>query len=183
MRYASSKYLLLALAIAVQPSCFAHAADTANKRSYDVRFLDTMSDHHRDGIAMMKMAVQKAHKEEIKQMAQKGIDDQATEITQMQKVRSELGGNQPTAPDTSLPGMMPESKMENDMEKLEAASGTHFDQHFLEIMSEHHQGAVEMSDDALENASSSEVKKFAQEIHDKQKSEIEMMQAMLKDMK
>jgi len=176
----------LALTLALSPSAYAandmSASKTtqATKAPYDVQFLDTMSEHHRDGIKMMQLAVDKAQSQDIKQMAQKGIDDQNKDIDDMKSLRH---SDAPEAVNIKLPGMMPKEKMQQDMAKLEAASGNDFDKHYLQTMIKHHQGGVKMADDALGKANDADVKAKAQEIHDKQKQEITQMQDMLKGMK
>lgn len=177
----------LALSLALTPAAYAaNDSSSASKTSqamkapYDVQFLDTMSEHHRDGIKMMQLAVDKAQSQDIKQMAQKGIDDQNKDIDDMKSLRH---SDAPEAVNMKLPGMMPKAKMEQDMAKLEAATGSDFDKHFLQTMIKHHGGAVKMSDDAMAKAKRDNVKTKAKEIHDKQKSEISAMENMLKGMK
>ncbi len=176
----------LALTLALSPA--AYAANDANSASkttqaakapYDVQFLDTMSEHHRGGIKMMELAVDKAQSSDIKQIAQKGINDQTKEIDELKSMRN---SDAPEAVNMKMPGMMPKEKMQQDMAKLEAAAGD-FDKHFLQSMIKHHQGAVKMSDDAMAKAKRDDVKAKAKEMHDKQKMEISDMQEMLKGMK
>lgn len=60
-------------------------------------------------------------------------------------------------------------------------AGTHqVDQHFIEMMIPHHQGAVEMADLALQKAQHPELKKFATAIKADQTKEIEQMRAWYK---
>lgn len=178
------KLCLLVFAIANNPLGDALAAEHAQgSSSYDAQFLSNMSEHHKGAIDMMKMATEKARDAKIKTMAEKGIADQQGEIREMQALKEKLGGEKTADSDLKLPGMMPEAEMKKAMDQLDAADGTHFDKHFLETMIKHHEGAVEMSHDALKKASAPEVKQIAQNIHDKQKTEIEEMQHMLKAVK
>jgi uncharacterized protein (DUF305 family) len=127
---------------------------------------------------MMEMAADKAQSQDIKQMAQRMLDDQQKEIGELKSIREHVKADAPEAINMKLPGMMP---MEKEMAKLEATSGAEFDRLFLKTMTSHHQGAVKMSDAALKQAKHAEVKAKAQEIHDKQKREITEMQTMLKN--
>lgn len=177
----------LALTLAFSPAAYAandigstSKTSQAMKAPYDVQFLDTMSEHHREGIKMMQMAEDKAQSDDIKQMAQKGIDDQNKDIDELKNLRH---SDMPEAVNRNLPGMMSKQKMNQDMAKLEAASGNDFDKHYLQTMIKHHQGGVKMADDAMAKAKDADVKAKAQEIHDKQKQEISQMQEMLKGMK
>lgn len=173
------------LTIAASPIASAHAKEAASKANapYDIQFLDTMSQHHRDGLPMLEMAVDKATAPEIKRMAQKSIDDQNKDIEEMAVLRNSVDAAAADSVNMKLLGMMPKSKMEDDMSMLQAASGSAFDKQFLKTMISHHQGGVKMADDALVKATHVGVKAKAQDIHDKQKQEIADMQDMLKGMK
>lgn len=171
---------ITALALALITLCTLPAYARDAKAPYDVQFLDTMAEHHREGIKMMEMAVDKAQSQDVKQMAQKGIDDQTKEIDELKSMRN---SGSPEAVNMKLPGMMPKAKMEQDMAKLEAAAGSDFDKHYLQAMIKHHGGAVKMSDDAMAKAKRDDVKAKAKQMHDKQKMEISDMQGMLKEMK
>lgn len=156
------------------------AVTHASEAPYDAQFLDAMTEHHREGIKMMQMAVDKAQSDDIKQMAQKSIDDQNKDIDELKGLRP---SDAPEAVNRSLPGMMSKEKMNQDMAKLEATSGSDFDKRYLQTMIKHHQGGVKMANDALGKAKDADVKAKAQEIHNKQKQEIAQMQDMLKGMK
>jgi hypothetical protein len=77
-------------------------------------------------------------------------------------------------------------KMHNEMsmgdmsDALTGLSGKEFDRAFLQLMIEHHQGAVEMSQMALRLADSKEIKSLSEDIIKSQQSEIEMMKGWLK---
>ncbi|MGN6182371.1 MAG: DUF305 domain-containing protein [Thermoanaerobaculia bacterium] len=110
----------------------------------DRMFADAMAQHHRDGVRMAQMAVQKAASAELRTMSQRMIDDQQREIGELQSLR----GDAPMTPMSemmSMPGMMPESEMQSAMTRLENASGRDFDVAFTEIMPRHHQSAITMA--------------------------------------
>lgn len=176
----------LALSLALSPVAYAQegaahkmmqSSPDAAKAPYDIQYLDSMSQHHRDGIMMMEMAADKAQSQDIEAMAQRMRDEQQKEIGELKSIREHVKADAPEAINMKLPGMMP---MEKEMASLQAASGAEFDRMFLKTMTSHHQGAVKMSDAALKQAKHAEVKTKAQEIHDKQKREVSDMQAMLK---
>ena len=54
-----------------------------------------------------------------------------------------------------------------------------FDQRFLEAMIQHHQGAIQMAEMALEQAEHEEIRSLAEDIITAQSAEIEQMQAWL----
>jgi hypothetical protein len=57
--------------------------------NYEKRFIDMMIPHHEGAVAMAKHAMQHSQREELKQMAQKMIDDQQREIEQLKELRAE----------------------------------------------------------------------------------------------
>lgn len=60
-------------------------------------------------------------------------------------------------------------------------TGDNFDQKFLEQMITHHQGAVEMADQALVKSQRPEIRKLAKDIKTSQTAEILIMQDWLKN--
>ena len=67
----------------------------------------------------------------------------------------------------------------DQMAALEAASGPDFDRLFLEMMIEHHEGAIEMAQTELEDGEDADALDLAQSIADSQAAEVEEMQALL----
>ena len=68
---------------------------------------------------------------------------------------------------------------DGDMKELSGASGPAFDQMWLTMMVEHHEGAIDMAQDVLKRTSNPEVKEMAQAIVDWQNNEIATMKALL----
>lgn len=149
------------------------SSPNAAKAPYDIQFLDTMAEHHREGIKMFKMGAEKAQSQELRDKSQKMVDDQEKEISELKAMREEIKPNAPEAINMKMPGMMA-----MDMGKLKSASEKDFDHHFLNMTIKHHQGAVDMSRDALKHAKSQQVKDQAQMIIDMQTKEIADMQRM-----
>jgi len=170
---------LLFMAVTAGAQTTAHQGH--HTMDHDVMFADGMTKHHRDGIRMAQMAVDKAQNAELRSMAQKMIDDQTRQIGEMQRLR----GDAPTTPMDQMmkmPGMRPESKMKQDMARLEAATGQAFDLAFTEIMPRHHEGAIKMSKHELANGDDSGLRAIAQEIADTQVREREQFVAMHRDL-
>jgi len=65
------------------------------------------------------------------------------------------------------------------MQELEKASGAMFDKMWLQMMIEHHQGAVDMAKTEIEQGKNPEAKALAQKIADAQEAEITEMQGMV----
>ncbi len=174
----------LAFTLALSSVAYAHeengsqkmmmqSSPSAAKAPYDIQFLDTMAQHHREGIQMFQMAVDKAESRELRDKAQMMVDAQKKEIPELKAMRDDIKPNAPEAINRKLPGMMM-----MDMTKLESSSGMDFDRHFIDMTIKHHQGALDMSRDALKRAKSQQVKDQAQMIIDMQTKEITEMKQM-----
>lgn len=151
-----------------------HAAEA----SFDIQYLDTMAEHHRDGIKMFQSAIKKSGNQEIKDMAQRMIDDQEKEIPELKAMRDDIQPYASEAVNMKMPGMM-----SMDMRELETTSGAAFDRAFLDMTIKHHQGAVDMSKSALNSARNKSVKDKAQMIIDMQGQEIAEMKKMREEMR
>lgn len=150
---------------------------TAMSAPFDLQFIDTMTEHHRMGIEMAKMAASKASHAELKSLARKMIDDQQKDITQMQAWRRQWYSGQPKAVNMEMMKMDPakHKQMEMDMAKLKKARGHAFDLMFIDTIIPHHQTAIDMSKEALDKGEHQEIKSFAQKTIDSQKEEIDKM--------
>lgn len=79
-------------------------------------------------------------------------------------------------------GMMGMGSSMNDMMKsLENKTGDEFDKSFMESMTVHHQGAIEMAKKAKEMSKRPEILKMASDIISAQTGEIEMMKGWQKE--
>lgn len=67
------------------------------------------------------------------------------------------------------------SGMMNDMKSDPNAASAPYDLQFIDTMTHHHEGAIEMAEMALKKSTNDELKKFAQKIIDDQKKEIAQM--------
>lgn len=68
---------------------------------------------------------------------------------------------------------------QDEMSKLESATGTEFDKKWLTLMIEHHQGAVTMAEQVLTTTEDKAVKRTAKSIVKAQKAEIKAMRREL----
>jgi uncharacterized protein (DUF305 family) len=73
--------------------------------------------------------------------------------------------------DTDMPGMMSEDRMD----ELEAARGHDFQAMWLEMMIEHHEGAVEMAETEIDDGHFPDAVALATSIRESQNAEIEHM--------
>ena len=159
-----------------------HTASSPNAagQPYDLQFLDSMIHHHEGAVSMSEMVLRRSENDELKAFARKVIDDQTKEIAQMKQWREAWFAGKPAAVNMELPGMK-ESMMTPEHENMmEAASGRAFDDHFVEMMVPHHDGAVKMSRELLQKGERAELKQLAEQIIKAQNAEIEQMRAWQK---
>ena len=149
----------------------------AADQPFDLQFLDSMIHHHNGAIMMAKMVLGKTERHELKGFAQKIIDDQTKEIGQMNQLREQWYSGKPSAVNMEMPGMVGGMKiMTGDhMKDMNEMEPSHFDDHFLNMMISHHEGAVSMSKEAQQKAEHSEIKQLADRIIKAQGPEIEQM--------
>ena len=162
----------------------------AQLNDVDVSFSQGMIPHHQQAVEMSQLAADRAQSTEVEQLAADIEAAQAPEIEQLTTWLERWGEEVPTADmehgDMSrmehgsdgfgeMSGMMDD----DDMAMLEEASGAEFDQMFLEMMVEHHQGAVTMAQSEVEGGANQDAIEMAEDIIEKQNDEIEQMQQLL----
>jgi uncharacterized protein (DUF305 family) len=160
----------------------------------DIDFMSGMIHHHAQAIAMAKMAPTNDAGRDVRVLSERVINAQTDEIAIMQQWLRER--NQPV-PEPNPKGMrmvmggvehtmlMPGMLSEEQMTQLTAARGKEFDRLFLQLMIQHHQGAVSMVKDLLSArgaAIDETVFKVAADINVDQETEIRRMQTMLFNM-
>jgi uncharacterized protein (DUF305 family) len=147
----------------------------------DVRFMQGMIAHHAQAIYMSRMAAAHQATPRLVKFAQKIDQSQIAEIALMQEW---LRAKNQVAPDTSswrtmqMPGMLTAEQLQ----ALDRARGTDFDRTFLELMIQHHQGALQMVADLLGTpraAQDVDVSVLASDIQVVQTAEIGVMRQML----
>ena len=77
----------------------------------------------------------------------------------------------------SMPGMMSPEQMNH----MSQARGAQFDRLFLDMMIQHHEGAIEMAQAELNDGENSEATQLAQKIITDQQAEISQMKALLQE--
>ena len=149
----------------------------AAEAPYDLQFLDSMIHHHNGAIMMAKMVLGKTERPELKAFAQKVIDDQSKEIDYMKQLREQWYAGKPQAVNMEMPGMVGGMKIMTGehMKEMDQMPPAHFDDHFLNMMIAHHEGAVTMSKEAQKKAEHPEVKQLADKILEAQEPVIEQM--------
>ena len=147
----------------------------------DVEFMQGMIAHHAQAIVMSRMAESHGANPQVLKLSNKIDQSQVPEIRIMQLW---LTRNHQFAPDTSswhnvmMSGMLTTEQLK----ELDAAKGVAFDRAYLQMMIQHHAGALQMVDD-LFNVSLAgqevDVNVFANDVVTAQTTEIGIMERLL----
>lgn len=105
---------------------------------FGAAFLDMMIPHHQSAIEMAQLVLERSERPELRAAAQEIITTQSAEIAQMTTWLQEWYGQTPSGEDHGM-------AMAAEMEALRATPAAAFDVAFLEMMIEHHEGAIEMA--------------------------------------
>jgi uncharacterized protein (DUF305 family) len=142
-----------------------------------VAFAQMMIPHHEQAVEMADLALENdTASQDVKALAAQIKGAQDPEIQTMKGWLSQWGATESAgAMDHGSGGMMGD----DDMSSLMGASGTEFDQMWLEMMIEHHEGAIEMAQDVLSTTANADVEKLATAVVAGQEKEIATMQGML----
>jgi uncharacterized protein (DUF305 family) len=142
------------------------------RASYDLRFIDEMTMHHRGAVMSARMMIGDSRRPELRGLARRITADQERQIEQMAAWRRQWYRTA-GAPATGMHGGM------GKMGGMERMPGDASDRMFLRMMIPHHALAVHMGKDAVGNASHPELKRLAQEIVEGQTREIAEMEGYL----
>lgn len=172
----------LVAAAAVLAACSNGGGDDVNDA--DVTFAQEMIPHHRQATEMADLAATRSQDAEVLDLAERISAAQGPEIETMtgwleswgEEVPEDMSGMDHSGMDHgSMPGMM----SADQMAALEAASGPDFDRLFLEMMIEHHEGAIEMARTEQEDGSNADAVALAESIEEEQTAEVAEMRDLL----
>ena len=147
----------------------------------DVHFMQGMIAHHAQAIYMSNMAEGHGGNPHLLKFAAKIAQSQTAEIRLMQDW---LHRNGQSAPDTSswrtmqMPGMLTAQQLKD----LDGSKGVDFDREFLNLMIQHHEGALQMVSDLFAAPLAGQdvdVSVFANDVQTVQTAEINAMHGML----
>lgn len=149
--------------------------------AFDLRFIDAMIPHHEGAVIMAQEALQKSNRPEIRQLAQAIIDAQKQEISQMKEWRKTWYANVDDTPmmyHAEMNHMMPmtEEMRASMMMSVDLGDADdQFDLRFINAMIPHHEGAVDMANQASSKSSRAEIQELAKNIISSQQQEIDEM--------
>ncbi|MDT0167321.1 DUF305 domain-containing protein [Actinotalea sp. AC32] len=149
----------------------------------DTQFAQMMIVHHEGAVEMAELAIERADSAEVRALAERIAGAQGPEIETM---TSWLGAWDEELPGEMDMGGMDHGGMEMDgmdqetaMAELSGLSGSDFDRRFLELMTAHHRGAIEMADEHRGEGENPEALRLSGVIIDAQTLEITEMTNLL----
>ncbi len=142
-----------------------------SSHDFDKSFLWNMMRHHAGAIAMSRLAVQHAHRPELRSFAQKVMRDQSREITEF---RRWLGAWYGTSMEVTP---MPMDK--EKVARLQQLHGSDFEVQYMQDMIKHHSQAICMGQMAEQKAEHSQLRSAASRIVSSQTGEIEQLRTWL----
>ncbi|MCF8560542.1 DUF305 domain-containing protein [Micrococcus yunnanensis] len=158
---------------------------SAEHNDADVMFAQMMIPHHQQAVEMSEMLLAKDDvPAEVAAFAQKVIDAQGPEIERMNAMLT-AWGQDPVDTDgmDGMEGMdhggMSGMMSEEDMTALDQAQGTEAARLYLEQMTAHHKGAVDMAKDEAKDGQNPQAVQLAEQVIADQEAEITEMQQML----
>jgi uncharacterized protein (DUF305 family) len=151
----------------------------------DVMFAQMMLPHHEQAVQMSEILLGKdLVPEDARDLAERVRDTQAPEMEQLRAMLA--AWDAPTTPEASATehgghgsGMVDDQGMNRLRETEEGAAAARL---YLEQMTVHHEGAIEMARDQVEDGSNPQAVELAQDIVRAQETEIAEMERMLQEL-
>lgn len=138
-------------------------------KDFDIAFMSQMITHHQGAIDMAEQTLKVAKHPETKQEAQKVVDAQTKEIAQMEGWLRDWYNTAPLKEQQDLMHKDMAAMMDMQIED---------DHMFFDMMIPHHEGAVEMSQLAVEKSQRQELKDMAAKMKQDQTAEIQKYQEL-----
>jgi len=186
-----TKTVLISATAIVAALTLAGCADTAGSTSsdsssssesaifndQDVMFAQMMLPHHEQAVEMSDTFIAKGDTvdSDVLALAETIKDEQGPEIDQLTTWLDDWGQDTSASMDHSMDGMMSES----DMTALDDAEGAEASRLFLEQMTEHHKGAVDMAQQEVDGGENPDAVEMAKNIVESQTAQIDQMDALL----
>ena len=160
----------------------------ANFNATDVGFAQGMIPHHAQAVEMADMALANTKNSDVLSLARQIKAAQSPEIEKMTSWLKSWGQPVPSTAMGSMSGhdmsgmdnmMMDGMMSQADMDRLSTSTGTAFDRLWIELMIQHHEGAVKMAKTEVAGGKNPDAKALAQSIITGQQAEITAMQSLL----
>ncbi|MCZ7457159.1 DUF305 domain-containing protein [Streptomyces sp. WMMC940] len=158
----------------------AASAPRGRHNAADVAFANGMIPHHRQAVEMAELAAARAESAEVRKLAEDIRKAQGPEIRTLSGWLSSWGEDVPAEDGADHAAHGAEGMMSpREMARLEQSSGKAFDTAFMELMIEHHEGAVAMAEAERAGGADAAAKQMAGDIITAQTGEISLMRKLL----
>jgi uncharacterized protein (DUF305 family) len=156
-----------------------YGSASGNYTGADIMFLQMMIPHHQQAIDISNLALNVTKDSELKELATIIARDQAAEIVQMKAWLKDAGASQDMGHSMDgMGGMLSDA----ELSALKIEKGSKFDILWLKGMTDHHDGAIYMTQ-MIEDAQNSDIKAFGVKVIADQSAQIAQMKEMLKRIK
>ncbi|GAB2524659.1 DUF305 domain-containing protein [Nocardiopsis aegyptia] len=182
-------------------------AEEQGHNEADVFYLVNMIEHHRQALEMTDLVAERYERDGIERIADRISAAQGPEITAMESwleenvfgpareneahqnfcglegdgTHHDESGDVPTCQLEVDHDDMPGMATEEELDDLAAAEGDAFDQLFVELMTTHHEGAVTMAEEVLEEGKDHTVLRMANDVIAEQNADISRMAEVLEE--
>jgi uncharacterized protein (DUF305 family) len=162
----------------------------AEHNEADITFAQGMVPHHEQAVEMAETALGSAEDPEVVALAEDIAAAQEPEILSLRAMLEAWGAEAPDhmagmdmddgagSDDGAVDGM-PGMMSAEEMDALDRAEGAEFDELWLTMMVEHHEGAVAMATTQLDEGRNQQASDLAAAVLEAQQAEIQQMQALL----
>ncbi len=155
-----------------------HGSSSSKNDNYtgaDIMFLQMMIPHHQQAIDISNLAMKSSQDAELIELAKIIARNQAAEIKQMKAWLADAGASEDMGHSMDgMGGML----SDEELTALSAATGKEFDVLWLKGMTEHHDGAIHMTQ-MIEDAQNADIKAFGTKVIKDQSEQIDQMKKML----
>ncbi len=180
--------VLAAVAALLLAGCGSQSDTDAGHDGADVTFAQQMVPHHQQAVEMADLALDPSRgaSAEVSDLATRIRAAQKPEIEELTGFLESWGEDVPSGDHSGhgghdmasmkdMAGMMTDEQMA----RLADSAGPDFDRLWLQMMIEHHEGAVEMAETEIADGQDAQAKALARAIVDAQKAEITEMNRLL----
>lgn len=163
-------------------------AESEDFNQADVDFATDMIQHHAQALSMVDLVdadaslelttlaeqIRLAQGPEIETMVD-WLTDWGQPIPETMRDHANAHSDDEMAVDSDMPGMV----SAEDLDDLDATQGEEFERRWLQLMIEHHEGAIEMARDEESTGEHPDARALAESIIETQQAEIDAMKALL----
>ncbi|MEV7225429.1 DUF305 domain-containing protein [Polymorphospora sp. NPDC051019] len=163
------------------PAAATHAPNTGPHNAADVMFLQMLVTHHEQGLTMVRLAAERATRDEVRTLAAAIEVTQAAEVETMRSWLRGWGEATEADPAEHLHadhGGLPLTS-EDLIGALDTVSGAEFEKRFLNLLIGHQHNAVEMARNQTKYGTNPEARQLAERVDLSRTAQIQQMLAYL----